>query len=246
MLLPPPALTVTPDTDLVDGQVVEVAGTGFIPGVSLGLAQCPAGETTIDDCRFAGLAEVDGGGVLSDDTDVEVAASFPTTAEDVDCRVEACELVAATFAGGVLARAALAFDPDAPLRPSPTMRVRPQADLADGQVVQVDGEGFRATTTVVLVQCEDREPSTLEGCMPTDAGVVEISADGDLTERVTVRAALRPIRGGVVDCRQVTCVIRAFVIEDDVVVDVPISFAPQATDGPTPADPVAVTPRFTG
>lgn len=244
VLLPPPALTVTPDTDLVDGQTVDVAGTGFIPGVSLALAQCAVGETTIDDCHVAGLAEVDGAGVLSDDTDVDVAASFPTTFDDVDCRVEACELVAATFAGGILARAALGFDADAPLRPSPTLRVTPQAGLADGQVVSVRGEGFRRGTTVLLVQCRDRATSTFDDCMPTDAVVADVGADGVVSEEVTVRAVIVPLVGGSDDCRVDPCVLRAFVVEDDLRVDVPISFAPGAVGAPPPAAPVA--PRFTG
>lgn len=243
VLLPPPALTVIPDTDLVDGQTVEVAGTGFIPGVSLALAQCAAGDTTIDDCRVAGLAEVDGAGVLSDDTDIDVATSFPTAVDDVDCRVDACELVAASFAGGILARATLAFDPDAPLRPSPTMRVTPQADLVDGQVVRIDGEGFRRGTTVLLVQCRDRATSTFDGCMPTNALVADVGPDGVVSEAVTVRAVIVPLVGGSDDCRVDPCVLRAFVVEDDLRVDVPISFAPGAGGAPPPATPVA--PRFT-
>ena len=244
VLLPPPTLTVTPDTDLVDGQTVEVAGTGFIPGVSLALAQCAAGETDIDDCRVAGLAEVDGAGVLSDDTDIDVATSFPTAVADVDCRVEACELVAASFAGGILARAALGFDTDAPLRPSPTLRVTPQAGLVDGQAVRVQGAGFRRGTTVLLVQCRDGATSTFDGCMPTNALVADVGPDGVVSEEVTVRAVIVPLVGGSDDCRVDPCVVRAFVVEDDLSVDAPISFAPGAAGAPPPAAPVA--PRFTG
>jgi hypothetical protein len=45
-----PALTVTPNTDLDDGQVVTAKGRGYTPNSSLGMIQCVAGADSIDDC----------------------------------------------------------------------------------------------------------------------------------------------------------------------------------------------------
>jgi hypothetical protein len=45
-----PAVTVTPNTDLVDGQVVTVKGSGYTASSSLGMIQCVAGADSIDDC----------------------------------------------------------------------------------------------------------------------------------------------------------------------------------------------------
>jgi hypothetical protein len=45
-----PAVTVTPNTSLVDGQVVTAKGRGYTPSSSLGMIQCVAGADSIDDC----------------------------------------------------------------------------------------------------------------------------------------------------------------------------------------------------
>ena len=42
-LVPPPVATVTPDTDLVDGQVVEVSATGLIDDVLVVDGSAPSG-----------------------------------------------------------------------------------------------------------------------------------------------------------------------------------------------------------
>jgi hypothetical protein len=45
-----PAVSVSPSTGLVDGQVVTVTGSGYTPNSSLGMVQCVAGADSIDDC----------------------------------------------------------------------------------------------------------------------------------------------------------------------------------------------------
>jgi hypothetical protein len=45
-----PAVSVWPDTNLTDGQQVQVKGYGYAPGAPLGLVQCPTGATSIDQC----------------------------------------------------------------------------------------------------------------------------------------------------------------------------------------------------
>ena len=48
---PPPVLTMTPSTHLIDGQAVTVHGSGFTPGATIGMAPCKSGVTAIaDDC----------------------------------------------------------------------------------------------------------------------------------------------------------------------------------------------------
>ncbi len=53
---PPPVLTMTPSTHLVDGQVVTVHGSGFTPGATVGLAPCASGVTSIADFCDLGRA----------------------------------------------------------------------------------------------------------------------------------------------------------------------------------------------
>ena len=49
-LQPPPALTVTPSTGLVDGDAVLLDGSGFDPDSGFSIAQCPAGATRFRAC----------------------------------------------------------------------------------------------------------------------------------------------------------------------------------------------------
>ena len=85
------SLSVTPSTDLDDGQTVTVDGAGWRPGVLVFAIQCLAGTQTC------------GGGVANRpvDTDgtftMELAVRAVFTAFDgtpVDCRLDACEVTA--------------------------------------------------------------------------------------------------------------------------------------------------------
>ncbi len=50
---PDPPMTVTPSTDLTDGQTVTVTGSGFAPSTRIGLAMCKAGTTfSLLDCEI--------------------------------------------------------------------------------------------------------------------------------------------------------------------------------------------------
>ena len=47
---PGPPVTVTPHDGLTEGDVVQVAGSGFSPNATIGLAQCTPGPLSISDC----------------------------------------------------------------------------------------------------------------------------------------------------------------------------------------------------
>src|SRR3954470_12023818 len=81
---PAPTLTVTPSMDLVDGQVVTVAGAGWVPGNtchSLIIRLCPDDETKGE--RLDGVFEAEGDGTFSRQIHVRtvVTASDATTTD---------------------------------------------------------------------------------------------------------------------------------------------------------------------
>ena len=247
VLLPPPTMTVTPDADLVDGQTVTVAGAGFLPGTTMFLAQCRPGQPTMEGCgAYRTFAEIDGSGAFS--ADLRVVATFFHPDGTVDCRAEACELVVGTFFGGVQARAAVSFDPDGPLLGPPTLTVTPDERLVDGQAVQVRGAGFRPGSTVAVGECGDGDgEDPIRTCSTSgDSAPFTVDAEGTFTRALTVHRSFNTLGGGSHDCAVHSCLVRALVVDDLSTVDVPITFAPEAADGPTPATPVAATPRFTG
>ena len=242
VLLPPPALSVTPDTDLVDGQTVSVAGTGFLPGVGMLLAQCRPGQSTMEGCLvYSGTpVEADASGAFEED--LRLSATFFHPDGTVDCRVEACELVAGLFFGGVQARAVLGFDPDAPLLPPRAVTVTPDTDLVDGQVVAVRGTNFRPGSRVIVLQCADTD--TLVQDCSVASHPFEADGDGAFAGDVRVASTIDTIGGGTFDCVATPCVMRFLIVTEEQTIDVPLAFAPPP--GPPPARPVAVTPRFTG
>ena len=106
-LLPPPTLTVSPSTDLVDGETVSVEGSGFVRVPEfwpVQLYQCAPGPAP-DRCRQAGeQVYVDGEGGFA--LDVAVTARVPVPGGQHDCRTGAdpCVLVATSLGAGLAAR----------------------------------------------------------------------------------------------------------------------------------------------
>ena len=153
-LLPSPTLTVSPHTDLLDGQLVAATGT-FEGSGFVSLDECsPISTGRI--CRNVGWADVDG----TFSQDVHVFAEIFSWDDMIgdyrsfDCRtaVEPCQLVAA----GEHARVAVAdlrFDPAGELLPPPTVTVEPAIDLTDGQRIQVAGTGFDSNSWIEIEEC---------------------------------------------------------------------------------------------
>jgi hypothetical protein len=253
-LLPPPTLTVDPDADLLDGDAVELDGAGFDHERGFSVNQCPATARSFQDClrgifRF-GWTDDTGliGGYLG------VLAKFVDGRNrTVDCRVEACEVVVAHGDFGRHARAALHFDPDAPLL-DPAITVSPATGLEDGETVTVTGTNWPHDQPVLIQQCPYGEHE-YEACdwdtggfaWPEGVAVplertraAAEAASGFVTEAV-VRTRIWTEEGRL-DCRVERCSLLA---SDDAgfrQAQVPLAFA--GADG-SPG-PVSATPSFTG
>ncbi len=124
-----PAITVTPSTDLADGDVVTVSGTGWpadVGSFGLEILQCPADAYDSFDCWPAETvetevpteheavpmartaAEVQNPGV-SFETTLVVRAVLDLEFGRVDCRIEDCIVLAEDVSGGRSARAPIRF-----------------------------------------------------------------------------------------------------------------------------------------
>ena len=169
-LLPPPSITVTPATDLVDRQVVQVEGHGFVRGEShatiprkgartVNLYQCGGGEYGVPgDCRLHPTRTVDVGpdGTFSAELPV-TTAMHSLDGGTFDCRTASCFLVASTGQPHfwLHARADLHFDPDAPSPdwPRPEVKVSPSSRLQDVNQLSVVGTGFTPGSEVNVEVC---------------------------------------------------------------------------------------------
>lgn len=183
-----PTLTVTPDSNLADSDTVTVTGSDFSASVTyLSLSICPAGASSLwNDCRPLSSVDMDGTGRFS--VDVAVLAAFGTATGNVDCRstAEPCMLVAGageSVNSPRAARAALHFDPDAPLPPGPSIDVSPSTDLPDHGEVSVSGTDFLPSGEASLRVCQVGDPSL---CDWESSMWLAVDASGELTAELGV------------------------------------------------------------
>jgi acetyl esterase/lipase len=207
-LLPPPTLTVTPSTDLLDGEIVQVEGSGFVrlrEGSPVQLYQCAPGPTS-DRCRPVTdeYLPVDGDGGFA--LDVTVTARVPVPGGQHDCRTGAdpCVLVATGSSpdspgAGV---SELSFDPDGPLLPDPVIAVDPGGSLGDFGDVTVTGTGFAPGVQATVEVCRAGAAGG-----PCDSGNGE-APTADATGAIETTIGVFALSGGEwpgsepLDCRQ--------------------------------------------
>jgi hypothetical protein len=110
-----PHVSVTPNTDLVDGQTVTVRGSGYSPSSSLGIVQCPTGADSLDDCdgRTAHSFSADAAGNYVQPLTVQRVIRRSSAGEATDCAVPGSCIVASVYIHGFqgLATAPLEFAP---------------------------------------------------------------------------------------------------------------------------------------
>ena len=212
-------VTVDPDSGLVDHQQVQVSGDDFTTDPRWGgyaeLLQCRLPAEGYDDCDTGGyeFGEVDTDGHLDTPFRVETILRLEGGATH-DCRTGGCVLSVRDngegFAEG--AQAALDFDPAGPLAPPPTVTVTPSTGLADGDIVEVDGAGWRPNNFVAVLQCRSAA-TDFGGCDMNSFGYTQTDEDGAFDLRRGVAATFRVSRGRL-DCRIRSCSLFVFGEED--------------------------------
>lgn len=194
---PTPTITVMPSTNLVDGQVVTVSGTGWQPDVaSLSLRLC--GEVDVYACPAGAFAATDGSGAFS--VSFTVRATDYYFSDGIDCRTESCVLRAGYTSRDDGVTAPVSFDPDGPLLRDPHVSVDPAGPLVDGQLLTVTSSGWDPSQEVRIVECDaDRS------LCPTRWERVDADATGSLAIEYRVRGQGDIQREGDLDCRTEPC-----------------------------------------
>jgi hypothetical protein len=210
-LRPVPTLVADPDTDLVDGDLVHLTGSGWEEG-AVGLLQCRAAPANFDQCDFGTFESVEATETGDVDDSVRADAVLHVgRGREVDCRVEACSLVATQDESfRHLVEVPLGFDPDARLVDI-AITVSPSTGLHDGDRVQVTGEG-RGDAEMLALQCVGHATTwwdcDFEGATTIGNGDDLEAAGPDLqpfSARVTVVRELHLANGDVVDCTLTPC-----------------------------------------
>ena len=236
-LPPPPSISVTPSTDLVQGQSVTVTGAGFAPNAFVVLTECLDGDDPFGYCAFGGPGvSTDATGGFSTAFTVRRGvpdfSEFPPNVADCADAPQRCAIHATSYEGGDRAKQAIDFDPSVPVA-VPDVSVTPQFDLPDRAVVQVHSSGFAPGERVLVSQCPAGASSYPYSCA---TGVFPNSlvadANGEIDTALRVRRELPTPDGvviiaGVANCADSVgaCVIRAQSLDDPLVVhEVPLGF----------------------
>jgi hypothetical protein len=271
----PGPTVITPNADLVDGQVVTVTGTGYDPFQRLEIFQCVAGAVDEFDCDLRNAYEsgADGAGVFTFafKVDARIYVGDPrgpiADLDEVDCRAApgACVIgIGYVLDADEAQTAPLFFDPDAPLSPPVAMTATPTEGLVDGQIVTVNGFNLTDREETFVYQCiAGAEPSGATCDFPIDDVRGVAAPDGTITLEWPAKAVLYPPFGGTIDCTTApgACEVVlswGFIGAPDRIARTPISFggptpppppppaAPSPTTTTVQASPAAITPAFTG
>lgn len=163
-----PAITVTPDEDLVDFQEVTVSGSGYTPGATIGLVQCLNDPGSQENCDLSTLTYTSANSTGSFTAQFEVQRLLDVQGEEVDCAPGACGIGAGNISDFDEASATpIEFDPTVP--PAPRLNI----DVA----VDKRGSFTRAGDAVVdgVVTCNLPATVYVEGFVEQRVGRTIIS-----------------------------------------------------------------------
>ncbi|MGH9259931.1 MAG: neocarzinostatin apoprotein domain-containing protein, partial [Acidimicrobiales bacterium] len=232
-----PTITVDPATGLVDGEVVAVTGADFVSGSWIEVAQCPAGAPSFESCALGNSSStvVDAAGTFSAELTLDALPALDGVA--VDCRQAGACVIGVTTDWSDLVTAPLAFAPDGPLLPPPTLQVTPSDGLVDGQVVRLSASNVRPPYAFAL-QCAADPQSMFQDCDLESLVDVAVGDDRTVSADFAVGAIIATDTRGQVDCRQapgcVVMVTSSFVGTDRHRATAPLGFDPAAPLRPPP------------
>ncbi len=207
-----PTITVTPATGLKNQQNVSVTGSGFTPGNSVYVLECVATATGQSGCDIGGAtaAVIDSSGNLPTTSfqvttgSIGSGGSCGTTAANVG----ACVVVVANPTGGDRAVLPITFAAPAPRRTPRHAFVAPAANLHNGQVVRIHGQGFTPGDHLYMVECR-RGATSVAQCDAATVRAVTVNAKGTFPVRPFV---VRTGRIGGALCGTAPANLRACVI----------------------------------
>ena len=183
-----PTVTVTPSTGLRHGDRVTVAGSGFTPNASIGVAQCRADAVGAVGCDLGTVTSLlaDGSGAWS--TGFTVRRITDPGSGAFDCNtppgrhIGAANIASPGFAESSFT--AIEFT-DEPPPPPPTIAIEPNDDLGYFTSATVTGSGFVSGEPVNIVECPATGGSAPGACVPLAFTFAD--ASGEIDHEVTLR-----------------------------------------------------------
>ena len=167
-----PVGSVTPSTNLKEGDTVHVTASGFAPDASIAIIECQQGAVDASGCDLGTLftTSADSNGNVSEDVQVYRLIVTGNAPDGVDCANSSCTLGVADLSDTSIAVGIpLSFDPNGPL-PTP---LHVTATVSSGQF---DKAGNVTVTGVVT--CNQPAEVDLEAFLTQRAGRAILQADG--------------------------------------------------------------------
>ena len=207
--IPPkvPAMTVTPDTKLVDHQLVTVTGKNYAPSSSVTVSECVTGlPTTVNNgppCDYATqrYVNVDGNGAFTAANVVLERRQLvftQTSSRTVDCAAspDTCDLETAPGpspfgSSSGSAKAPLSFDSTVPVIVA-SAHASTTSQLTDMQSITVTGSGFTPSATVTVQECTDTS-SPFPTCDYNNTRSATAGFAGEFTLTFAVRREIGPV-----------------------------------------------------
>lgn len=177
-------LTVTPHTNLRDGQYVHVRLSGFKADASIAAAECKEGGPLAEsDCDISTslLATTSATGTYA--FTYQVARYITVGGTKIDCAVaDSCVFGAARWPDIAAQHAGVVLGFNPKLKPiRPTLKIAPASDLVPNAPVTVTGTGYRPNSTVGLEECTTGATNSFASCSGiTNNLEVSIPSSGDL------------------------------------------------------------------
>lgn len=225
-LIPRPTLSVTPASDLLDGQEVILSGANFDP------FQAGAMRLCIDGGQFscARLGEV----TSEADGTFERAVELPRVvsqhgSQGVDCAVYGCFLFVAEYQQSyrLVRPVPVAFDPAIPLPDGPPLTVVPDVALIDGQELEVTFE----TENTELRTCVMVDGTiSLANCTYANLFDYTRTEEGLTTAKVQIRRVVRLGSHGRNNSREFDCALEQCALVVASYGDTPWSISPISFD----------------
>jgi hypothetical protein len=167
-----PKVTATPNTNLVDHQLVKVAGAGFVPGAGVNVEECALAAPQPG--QFPACGSISRF-VTVGDSDSFTITSFPVlrilSSFNNNGQPQTIDCASGPGTCGIVVNPGQAGEPHAPLSFNPSvppvvasLAVTPNGHLADRQPVAVTGRGFVPGTTVYVIECLAGASANGSGC----------------------------------------------------------------------------------
>ena len=227
------SVTVTPSAGLVDLDSVTITGSGFNPGLVAFCQGVDFGTPSSSICGGAiGTAFTETGDFSTSYT-VHRFMFVPALNRRIDCTVEQCVIAVAEVSdvAGTAVLTPISFAPPPPPPATPgSITITADGSLATGDVIIVNGTGFRPGADIVVLQCH-ATATDLTDCNPGGPGPVFTTADlsGAFTVEFVVTDFI--VTPPFTDCTTAPgiCVVAAAEVDDVIstIVSHPLTFAPR-------------------